>query len=169
MGITTTAERISYMLKDAHESIVSAYYLTQESLDQDDRPCWLVFPEDTSIEGDSGSTGEENITTSYSLAFVGHPYNSSGYHELENEYEILAREVADSTLEYFMANKKLQVKNNRGLLPVSLRGLNGVLKMEVGGRSAVTLFEREGVNADSFWGFTMDISVTEIVVYEESV
>lgn len=167
--ITDTAERIARMLADASDEIVSVHWYTQESIDQDDRPCWLVFPEDTSIEQDEGASGEENISTSFSLAFIGHPYNAGGYTDFTPEYEEIARQVADDTMEYFMAHKGLQVSNRRGLLPERLYNNLGVLGMEVTGRSAITLFEREGVNADSFWGFTMDISVKQMVVYEEAI
>lgn len=165
--ITEMSKRISMMLVDAHPSIKTAYFFTQDSISDITRPCWLVFPEDTSVE--KVSEGQDRATTNFSLAYIGQPYTSANYTYSTPEYEALAREVAFETLEYFSANSKLQMSDTRGLQGGSLRGYNGVLSTALGSLSEITLFQTEGVNSEIFWGFTLSISATYQLIYEPAI
>lgn len=165
--ITGMAERMAQMLVDAHASIKMAYFFTQDSISDITRPCWLVFPEDTSTE--KISEGQDRATTNFSLAYIGQPYTSANYSYSTPEYEALARTVAVETLRYFSANSKLQMSDTRGINGGSLRGYSGVLSTALGSLSEITLFQTEGVASELFWGFTLSISVTYQLIYEPAV
>lgn len=165
--ITGISQRIAQMLVDAHTSIKTAYFYTQDSISDITRPCWLVFPEDTSVE--KISEGQDRATTNFSLAYIGQPYTSANYTYSTPEYEALAREVALQTLTYFSANSKLQMSDTRGLQGGNLRGYSGVISTTLGSLSEITLFQTEGVNSEIFWGFTLGISVTYQLIYEPAI
>ena len=165
MSILTTPERLAQMMIDCHESIVAAYHYTQEAIDQIERPCFLIFVEDASLE--NTTVDQEVVSQGYSLAYVGQPFTGLGDAALTLEYEKLARIVAEASLIYLLEHPQMQLSNDRALFGTDpLVGLTGVQQLIVNSRSGVTLFSRDGVEADAFWGFTLDITIKEQIVYE---
>lgn len=162
MPLATTPRRIAQMLVDCDQSIVASYDFTQESIDQLERPSWLVFIEDASFQ--NTTVDQELMEQGYSIAYIGQVFNS-GYSDYTREYEILARRVAENSVRYLLEHPYLQLSNTRGLFPERLGGLIGVQRMTVNNRSAVTLFSRDGVEGQAFWGFTIDITVVEQIAY----
>lgn len=163
-NIQIAPQRIAMMLADCHESIVASYWYTQEAIEQIERPCWLVFVEDASYE--NTTLNQDLVDQAYSIAYVGQVFSGSGYHDFSYEYEKLAREVADSAVQYLLEHPQLQMSNRRGLYDSTERGLSGVLWSRVERRSGVSLFTRDGVSAEAFWGFTIDLTVKHQLVYE---
>lgn len=166
MTILTTPERLAKMLIDAHSSIVAAYHYTQDSIDQLERPCWLVFVEASSYP--NVTANQELVEQSYSLAYVGQVFASGAgiYGSYDSEYEKLARQVAVSTIKYLYEHPQCQMTNDRGAFAAALPSLDTVMQLKVDGRSGVTLFSRDAVEGEAFWGFTIDVTVTEQMVYE---
>lgn len=165
MSILTTPERLAQMMLDCHESVVAAYHYTQEAIDQIERPCFLIFIEDASLE--NVTVDQEVVSQGYSIAYVGQPFTGTGDFTFSQEYEELARIVAEASLTYLLEHPQMQLSNDRALFGSDpLVGLAGVQQLVVNSRSGVTLFSREGVEADAFWGFTIDITVKEQIIYE---
>lgn len=151
------------MMFDCHQSILASYHYTQESIDQLERPCWLVFVEDASYENTSNN--QEVVNQGYSMAYVGQVFNAGNYGEADPEYEKLARQVAESSIKYLFEHPQLQFSNRRGFFETKLRGLAGAQQLIIDGRSSVTLMSRDGVEGEAFWGFTIDVTVREQLVY----
>ena len=162
MSILTVPERLAQVLIDCHPSIVGAYHFTQEAIDQIERPCWLIFVEDASYP--KTSNNQELVEQGYSIAYVGEVFNG-GYIDFAPEYEVRARQVAEASVKYLFEHPQLQMSNKRGVFSERLRGLNGVQQMMVDGRGPVTLYSRDGVEGTAFWGFTIDITIREQMVY----
>lgn len=162
MSILTVPERLTMLLVDAHPSIRAGYYYTQAAIDQIERPCWLVFVEDASYP--QITVEQEVVEQSYSLAFIGNIWNSvdSRY---SKEYEQLAREVAHETVVYLLEHPQLAMSNKRGLFSNPLPSLNGVQRVSLDGRSAVTLFSRDAISGEAWWGFTIDLTIYEQLSY----
>ena len=164
MSILTVPERLAKCLIDSHESIVAGYHYTQGAVEQMERPCWLVFIEDASYQN---VTVDQDLTEqSYSLAYVGHIYNDPSDNSLSVEYEELARRTAVSSITYLMEHPQLQMSNQRGVFDSVLHSLNGVMNMRVDGRSGVTLYSRDAISGEAWWGFTIDVTITEQLIYE---
>lgn len=162
MSILTTPERLSQVLIDCHSSIVGSYHYTQQSIDSIERPCWLIFVEDASYP--QTGVGQELEQQGYSIAYVGEVFNSD-YIDVDPEYELRARQVAEASVRYLFEHPQLQMSNKRGIFADRLRGLNGVQQVTIDGRGAVTLYSRDAVAGNAFWGFTIDITVREQFVY----
>lgn len=163
MSILTTPERLAQVLIDAHPSIRAGYHFTQGSVEQIERPCWLVFIEGASYP--QTTVDQELVEQSYSCAFIGNIWNSADT-EFSSEYELLARQVADSTVRYLFRHPQLQMSNERGVFPDMLTGLTGVQQVKVDGRSAVTLYSRDAIAGEAWWGFTIDLTIIEQMPYE---
>lgn len=163
MSILVTPQRIAMVLMDAHPEIRSVYSYTQTAIDIIERPCWLIFVEDASYP--QIGTDQELVEQSYSLAFIGDTWNDTNI-EMSVRYEQLARDVAEKTISYLLSHPQLQCSNLRGLFDSELTSPVGVQQVKLGNRSAVTLYSREGVMGDAFWGFTIDITVIEQLEYE---
>lgn len=165
MSITTHPQRLAQMMADCHNSIRAAFYYTQQAIDIDlDRPCFLIFVEDAAYE--QTTQNQELVDQGYSIAYIGQVFTGIADHLLAVEYEQIAREVADAAVLYILEHPQLQVSDNRSFLGGSLSAANGVLHTSLDGRSAVTLFTRDGVAGDAFWGFTIDITVKQQLAYE---
>lgn len=164
MSILTTPERLAMMLIDSHTAIVAAYHFTQEALDQVERPAFLVFVEDASYPGTS--VNQELVEQSYSIAYIGQVFNAGGYINIDSEYELLARQVAESTVKYLLEHPQCQMSNVRSVFDNPLPALDSIIQLKVDGRSGITLFSRDGVEGDAFWGFTIDLTITEQLAYE---
>lgn len=162
MSILTTPERLAMMLIDAHPSIRAGYHFTQASIEQLERPCWLVFIEGASFP--QITVDQELVEQGYSLAFIGHIWNE-GDAEFSSEYELLAREIAEDTVTYLLSHPQLQMSNQRNLFPEILPALTGAMQMKIDGRSSVTLYSRDAVSGEAWWGFTIDLTVTEQLSY----
>lgn len=164
MGLLETPRRLALMLYDCHPSIKASYFLTQESIDQIERPCFLVFPEDWSPE--NAGVNQDLGETSYSIAYIGQVFSGSGgVNNFSIEYEVMTRQVAEAATKYLLEHPSMQMSDLRGFNGAPLGGANGVLWMRVDGRSAVSLFTRDGVASEAFWGFTIDVTVKEQLVY----
>jgi hypothetical protein len=162
--LTTIGERIALCMVDCHESIAAGYWYTQDNVSQFERPCFLIFPEDTAYP--NTTVDQEQVEQGFSIAYVGQIYNAAPYLSI-NEYEEQAREVAEASIIYLLSHPQLQFTNDRGLYPdVPKYGLNSVTLIKVDGRSAVSLFGRDGVEGEAFWGFTIDVTVTYQLQYE---
>lgn len=163
-NIQIAPERIAMMLADSHDSIVASYWHTQEAIEQIERPCWLVFVEDASYE--NTTVNQDLVDQAYSIAYVGQVFSGAGSHSFTYEYEKLAREVADTSVQYMLEHPQLQMSDRRGLQGGRLRGLSGVLWSRVERRSGISLFTRDAVSAEAFWGFTIDLTVKHQLAYE---
>ena len=161
MSILTTPERLAEVLIDADESIRAAYHFTQSAIEQLERGCWLIFVEDASFP--QVTTNQEVVEQAYSLAYIGHVWNSVD-NEFSMEYEQIARRVAVNTITYLLEHPQLQLSNNRGFFSQK-SGLAGVQQVLIDRRSAVTLFSRDAVSGEAFWGFTIDLTIREQLVY----
>ncbi len=164
MSILTVPQRLAQMLADCHPTIVASYYYTQESIDQVERPCWLIFVEDASYPGTT--VDQEQVEQGYSIAYVGQVFSAGGYVEFDAQYEQLARKIAEDAVRYLLSHPQGQVSNTNNLLPEPLGSLDGITSIRVNSRSGVTLFSRDAVEGSAFWGFTIDITVTEQFEYE---
>ena len=164
MSITTTPERLAYMLIDCDEAIVAGYPYTQNSIDQLERPCWLIFVEDAAYP--KTTVDEELVEQSYSLAYVGEVFSSDSYNDYSSEYELQARRVAENSIRYLFSHPNGQMTNDRGIFPEAQGSLDSLQQIRVDGRSSVALYSREGVEGDAFWGFTIDITCIEQMIYE---
>ena len=165
MSIQTAPTRLAKMLVDSHPAIKNAFDFTKESIDQDlDRPCWLIFIEDASYE--NVSVDQSYIDQGFSLAFVGAVYSGTGDFSLSKEYEVQTREIADDTVRYLLEHPQLQMSNTRSLFADPLYALNGIMWTTVDSRSAVTLFSRDAVASEIFWGFTIDMTVRMQFAYD---
>jgi len=165
MSILTVPARLALMLVDAHPSITNAYHYTRSNIDLANRPCWLVFIEDEAYPQESA--GEELAEQGYSLAYIGKTYSDPSGTESQR-YEQEAREVAVATVRYFLEHPMLQVANRRGLLDGPQTSLSGVNRTRLDRRSGVTLYTRDGVDAGAFWGFTIELTVINQIVYNET-
>ena len=163
MSILTVPERLTQMLVDCHPSIVAAYHYTQGAIDRVERPCWLVFIEDATFP--QIGNDQELVEQNYSIAYIGEIWNSPD-NVYSIEYEIQAREVAVAVIKYFFEHKQLQMSNVRGIFPSELPSLNGVTMMNIGNRSGISLFSRDAVAGQAFWGFTFDVTITEQLMYD---
>lgn len=163
MPISTVPERLAMMLIDCHESIVAAYDYTQAAIDRIERPSWLIFIEDATYP--QIGNDQELVEQNYSIAFIGNIWSVVD-NVYSVEYEKQAREIADASIKYFFEHKQLQMSNIRGKFPSELPSLNSVLSMNIGNRSAVTLFSRDAVAGQAFWGFTFDITLIEQLMYD---
>lgn len=164
MPLSTTPERLAMMLLDCHDSIQASYHLTQNSIDQVERPCWLVFIEDASF-ADNTTVDEIVYEQSYSIAYIGEVF--SGMDELQgNQFELQAREVADAAVLYLLSHPMGEFSNTRNLFDEPLTGVAGIQWIQLNSRSSVTLFSRDAVEGEAFWGFTIDITVKEQLIYE---
>jgi hypothetical protein len=166
MSILTAPERIAEMLADCHPSIRARYWLTQEAIDQIERPAWLVFVDGASYSQDNN--GEDLVDQSYSIAYIGQIFTSAG-NVFTSEYEILARQVANNAIAYLRKYNKLKMANLRGLQPAALPNLNSILYSKVDNRSGITLYTRDGTGDNAFWGFTIDLTVTHQFVFDEEI
>jgi hypothetical protein len=162
MSILTTPERLAKVLIDCHPSIVAAYHYTQGAIDEIERPCWLIFVEDASYP--QIGTEQELVEQPYSIAFVGNVWNSAD-EEFSVEYEQLAREIAEASVLYLLEHPQLQMSNKRGIFESELTSLDGVHTIKLGRRSSVTLYSRDAVSGEAFWGFTIDITAIEQLAY----
>lgn len=162
MSILTTPERLAKVLIDAHPSIRAGYHFTQAAVEQLERPCWLIFVEDAAYP--QITVDQEVVEQAYSCAFIGNVWNSID-NEFSAEYEVLARQVADATVTYLLRHPQLQMSNERSLFPERLPGLSGVQQVKVDRRSAVTLYSRDAVSGEAWWGFTIDLTVHEQLSY----
>jgi hypothetical protein len=86
-----------------------------------------------------------------------------------SEFEKQARISADTVIQYLLEHQYLQMSNRRDLQPERLPSLDGVQQMILNSRSAVSLYSRDAVVGDAFWGYTIDITVKEQLIYEEEV
>jgi hypothetical protein len=162
MSILDVPERIAMMLYDAHPAIKSTFHYTQAAIDEIEKPCWLVFVEDASYP--QIGVNQELVEQSYSLAFIGNTWSDTNPKAML-KYEKLTREIAEATILYFLEHPQLQMSNIRGNFNNELISLNGVHSVKIGSRSAVTLYSREAVAGDAFWGFTIDITVIQQLPY----
>ncbi len=162
--ITEKMVRLGLMLQDASPEIKNVYVYTIPNIDDADKPCWVIFHDDTSVD-DSLSAPEQAITNStFSMAFIGETFRDSET-ELSIIYEQKARNIHQATLEYLLSHQQMEMSNKSGRNTEALRSLEGVQLMTLGGGlSGVTLFTREAVNG-SFWGFTCSVSVREQLAY----
>lgn len=163
MAITSAPERLAKMLLDCHSSIRAAYYYTQDRIDQIERPCFLIFVEDAAFKNET--VEQDLVDQSYSIAYVGHVFNATGDVDVTFEYEQRAREIADAAVQYLFEHPQMQMSDNRGIETTQLNSLDGVQYIRVDNRSAVTLFTRDGVSGNAFWGFTIDITSVEQFEY----
>ncbi len=166
MSILTAPERLAKMMIDCNDDIVAAYHYTQAAIDQIERPCFIIFVEGAEYPQDT--TDEEIVEQSYSIAYVGHAYSSPEDNDFSIEYEIQARQVAYDSVLYLLEHQQLSLENRRNLSVLSdgsLPSLDSILGLKINSRSAVTLFARDAVN-EAFWGFTIDITVQEQLIYE---
>lgn len=160
MGLLTTPDRLALMLIDAHESIVGAFPYTVDSIDIKERPSWYIAVEEETYPG--GTAGQELATQTYDLFYIGETFNSG----LSMEFELQARDVANSTILYLLSHPTLQMSNDRNRDEVTpLPPLLGVNMMKVLNRSAITLFQRNAVD-DAYWGFTITVEITEQIAYD---
>ena len=162
MSILTTPERLAQVLIDASPHIHAAYHYTQAAIEQLERPCWLVFIEDASYP--QTTVDQEQVEQSYSCAFIGHIWNSVD-NEFSSEYERVAREVAATTVPYLLGHPQLQMSNDRNVFPSALASLDGVTQLKIDRRSSVTLYSRDAVAGEAWWGFTIDLTITEQMTY----
>lgn len=162
--LTEMMKRLAQMLVDSDEAIVGGFFYTQDSIDQSiDRPCYIVFDEGLAFEN---TTPDQDLSTqSFSVAFIGQIYNAFGISTLSMEYEEQTRRIAQNALLYLKEHPQLQMSNKRGLF-TKVGGFDGVLWTEVSGRSPISLFSRDGVAGEGFWGFTIDIDVTYQFTFE---
>ena len=167
MSILTTPERLAMMLIDCDESIVAAYPYTQDSIDQLERPCWLIFVEDAAYP--KTTQDEELVEQSYSLAYVGEVFSSDNYNDSNSEYEIQARRVAVNVIRYLFESPNGEMKNTRGLFDSELGSLDELQLLRVDGRGSVALYSRSAVEGEAFWGFTVDITCIEQMIYNDDV
>lgn len=164
MSIITMPQRLAEMLVDCHPSIVAGYWYTQGDVDQIERPCWLIFVGDARYP--QVTQDQEQVEQSYSIAYIGQIYTSPEDAEFSEEYELLARQVADAAIKYLLSHNQGQVSNERGLFPSEKSALDSIMWTKISSRSGVTLYQRDGVEGLAFWGFTIDIVVTEQLSYE---
>lgn len=164
MSILTTPQRLAEMLIDCHPSIVGAYYYTQGSIDQIERPCWLIFVEDARYP--QTTQDQEQVQQSYSIAYIGQIYTSPEDSEFSLEYELLARQVAEAAIVYLLSHNQGQMTNDRGIFDNAKSSLGSVMWIKIDSRSSITLYQRDAVEGLAFWGFTIDIVVTEQLSYE---
>lgn len=164
MSILTTPQRLAEMLIDCDESIIAGYPYTQNSIDQLERPCWLVFVEDAQYP--KTTPDEELVEQAYSLAYVGQVFSSDTYNDSNSEYELIARRVAVNAIRYLFERPTGIMSNIRGMFDSELGSLDELQLIRVEGRSSVALYSRDGVEGESFWGFTIDITCIEQMIYE---
>lgn len=162
MSILTTPERLAQVLIDASPHIRAGYHFTQGAIEQLERPCWLVFIEDATYP--QTTVDQELVEQAYSCAFIGNVWNSADV-EFSSEYETLARQVADTTVPYLLAHPQLQMSNQRNVFPSVLGALDGVQQVRIDRRSAVTLYSRDAVSGEAWWGFTIDLTIVEQLSY----
>lgn len=158
MSIQTVPQRLAECLFDSHEAIVGSYWWTQGAIEQLERPVFVVFVEDASYANASGD--QILVEQGYSIAYIGHIYNQAEDNSLSVEYEQLTREIAEASVRYLIEHPQLQISDNRGILGKKT-SLNGVQQMIVDGRSGVTLYSRDAVSGEAWWGFTIDVTMTE--------
>lgn len=164
-SISLVAERIAKMLMDCNEYVNAAYWLTQPAIDEIEKPCFLVFPEDASYVYET--IDQEQYSQGFSIAYIGQTYSGLADANLSSEYELMARQIADSAVLYFIERQQLQFSDVRGLNGGKLPALAGVTMVKIDNRSSVSLFSRDGVSgSDGFWGFTLDLTVTQQLIYE---
>lgn len=159
MTILTAPERLAKMLIDADSRIVAAYAWTQKSVDMIERPAWLIFVGDASFPQDTSE--QEQVQQNYQLEYVGENFDT-GYAE---EYEKLARQAAYNTVQYLLGHNQMQMSNQRGVFPEPLEPLDYIISVKLNTRSAITLMSRDAVD-QAYWGFTIDITVTEMLDYD---
>ncbi len=154
------------MLVDCDERIYGAYYYTQDSIDQLERPCWLVFNEDASFE--NTTVNQELYQQGFSVAYIGQIFSGgAGYYGTEPlEYEEMTRQIAENAVKYLFEHQQMQVSNQRGLLPEPLQALDSVMLMKTDSRSGITLMSRDAVEGESFWGFTISLTITVQMPYD---
>lgn len=157
--IMTAPARLALMMYDCHPSIRGTYYTHQDSIDQIVRPAFLITVEDASFP--QFSSEQEQVEENYQIAYIGETFGAGQ----ANEYELRAREVSEAACLYLLQRPNLQFGNLRARTDITTqRGLAGVLSHTFS-RSAITLFERDGVDV-AFWGFTIDITLKTMMDYE---
>lgn len=163
MSILTTPQRLAEMLIDCNPSIVGAYYYTQGAIDQIERPCWLVFVEGARYP--QTTVDQEQVEQSYSVAYIGQIYTSPEDSEFSLEYELLARQVAEDSVKYLLSHNQCQMTNDRGVFADAKSSLDSVTFIKIDARSSITLYQRDAVEGLAFWGFTIDLVITEQLQY----
>lgn len=156
--LLTAPARLALMLVDAHVDVVSAYSTWQDDIDTIQRPAWLITHQGGEALRPEGAVSSDLFSESYRLEFFGKMFGMG----LEDEYELQARSIVASTIDYFRRHPQLQFSNERGLEAAGLPVLQGVQWINLQ-FSPVTLYKQ--AEDDAFWGGVMTINITGRVGY----
>ncbi|RMG84832.1 MAG: hypothetical protein D6712_10610 [Chloroflexi bacterium] len=153
------------MLVDAHDSIRAAYPYMQMSIDKLERPCWIIVPDGNGYTESVANLVVEDL--SYTLAFIGYPMSTTNS-QISAEFEKSTRQILIDTEQYLLENQQMSVTNRRGLFSSAKPSLDDVLWLQIGSKSAVELFSREGVSGEAWWGFTLSVNIRHVIHYCET-